>query len=86
MKIPGRVAIFTSGLGVAALCGIFLVYVGASHNSQGEFYDFETGAWNISHTGLIFLQPVALWILLCSAALCVAYVVRRLRKQDYLQS
>jgi len=63
MKIFG-IIIFTVGSILALAWGGFSLYVGAQNNNQGEFYDFQTGEWDILHALTWVFYPVVIWFLI----------------------
>lgn len=63
MKKTG-IIIFTIGLILALALGGFAIYVGAQNNNQGEFYDFQTGVWNISYSLTWLLSPLIIWLVI----------------------
>lgn len=62
MKLSKKILI--AGSIVALSWGCFSVYLGAQNNNQGEFYDTQTGAWDISYTLIYLLSPVGFWFII----------------------
>lgn len=57
-----RLVTFLLGTILSLLLGLTLGYLGFQDNNQSEFYDYETGVWNLPNTLLLVFLPLLLWV------------------------
>ena len=76
-----RLVTFLLGTMVSLLLGLALRYLGFQDNNQGEFYDYETGVWNLPNTLLLVFLPLLLWVSIFILGRITLWLLKRAKKK-----
>lgn len=64
------------GVMFTLLVGSLSLYMGAQNNNQGEYYDFQTGEWDIPYAALQFAVPGIMGICIASFLFLLLHTFR----------
>jgi hypothetical protein len=74
------IIIFCIGATLSLTFSGLLIYIGAQDNHQGEFYDFQTGVWDIPYLFVFIIPPLFVWSVMFFVGCVIHYGIYRLCK------